>query len=221
MNDSDITISREVGLGPGYIVLDGDPASPLSGKKRIFGTWISNGLSDRHELKFGTVTHMLILLTLPPLNISAVIASLACVRLTAWPVAWNWRRAVLSADAGLLVPVLLLATSVLFFCYMELYCNFVIAISTNYCNFVFLSVRFAIWSFDHKVEINLTWLTNRQQCSFRPACVRCNVTGVRCTFWIFLQEKHLRVNEQWQQMKNIMMKTAENICGKSKRSCRH
>ena len=33
-----------------------------------------------------------------------VIASLACVRLTGWPsVAWNWRRAVLSADAGLLV----------------------------------------------------------------------------------------------------------------------
>jgi len=30
-------------------------------------------------------------------------ASLACVRLTGWPVAWNWRRAVLSADAGLLV----------------------------------------------------------------------------------------------------------------------
>jgi len=34
-----------------------------------------------------------------------VIASLACVRLTRWPVAWNWRRAVLSADAGLLVIV--------------------------------------------------------------------------------------------------------------------
>ena len=32
-----------------------------------------------------------------------VIASLACVRLTGWPVAWNLRRAVLSADAGLLV----------------------------------------------------------------------------------------------------------------------
>jgi len=32
-----------------------------------------------------------------------VIASLACVRLTGWPVAWNWRRAVLSADAGLVV----------------------------------------------------------------------------------------------------------------------
>ena len=32
-----------------------------------------------------------------------VIASLASVRLTGWPVAWNWRRAVLSADAGLLV----------------------------------------------------------------------------------------------------------------------
>jgi len=32
-----------------------------------------------------------------------VIASLACVRFTGWPVAWNWRRAVLSADAGLLV----------------------------------------------------------------------------------------------------------------------
>jgi len=32
-----------------------------------------------------------------------VIAPLACVRLTGWPVAWNWRRAVLSADAGLLV----------------------------------------------------------------------------------------------------------------------
>jgi len=27
------------------------------------------------------------------------------VRLTGWPVAWNWRRAVLSADAGLLVIV--------------------------------------------------------------------------------------------------------------------
>jgi len=34
-----------------------------------------------------------------------VIASLACVRLTGWPVAWNWRRAVLSADAGLLVKI--------------------------------------------------------------------------------------------------------------------
>jgi len=34
-----------------------------------------------------------------------VIASLACVRLTGWPVAWNWRHAVLSADAGLLVFV--------------------------------------------------------------------------------------------------------------------
>ena len=32
-----------------------------------------------------------------------VIASLACVQLTSWPVAWNWRRTVLSADAGLLV----------------------------------------------------------------------------------------------------------------------
>jgi len=32
-----------------------------------------------------------------------VTASLACVRLIGWPVAWNWRRAVLSADAGLLV----------------------------------------------------------------------------------------------------------------------
>jgi len=32
-----------------------------------------------------------------------VIASLAWVQLTGWPVAWNWRRAVLSADAGLLV----------------------------------------------------------------------------------------------------------------------
>jgi len=32
-----------------------------------------------------------------------VIASLACVRLTGWPIAWIWRRAVLSADAGLLV----------------------------------------------------------------------------------------------------------------------
>jgi len=32
-----------------------------------------------------------------------VIASLACVRLTGWPLGWNWRRAVLSADAGLLV----------------------------------------------------------------------------------------------------------------------
>ena len=31
------------------------------------------------------------------------IASLACVRLTGWPVALNWRRAVLSADASLLV----------------------------------------------------------------------------------------------------------------------
>ena len=27
----------------------------------------------------------------------------ACIRLTGWPVARNWRRAVLSADAGLLV----------------------------------------------------------------------------------------------------------------------
>ena len=26
-----------------------------------------------------------------------------CIRLTGWPMAWNWRRAVLSADAGLLV----------------------------------------------------------------------------------------------------------------------
>jgi len=34
-----------------------------------------------------------------------VIASLDCVRLTGWPVAWNWRRAVLSADAGLLVII--------------------------------------------------------------------------------------------------------------------
>ena len=32
-----------------------------------------------------------------------VIASLDCIRLTCWPVAWNWRRAVLSADAGFLV----------------------------------------------------------------------------------------------------------------------
>jgi len=32
-----------------------------------------------------------------------VIASLACVRLSSWPVAWNWRRAVLSADAGLVL----------------------------------------------------------------------------------------------------------------------
>ena len=32
------------------------------------------------------------------------IASLACVRLTGWP-AWNWRHAVLSADAGLLVSI--------------------------------------------------------------------------------------------------------------------
>ena len=31
------------------------------------------------------------------------IASLACVRLTGWPVACNWRRTVLSADAVLLV----------------------------------------------------------------------------------------------------------------------
>jgi len=30
----------------------------------------------------------------------------ACIRLTGWPVAWNWRRAVLSADAGLLVSQL-------------------------------------------------------------------------------------------------------------------
>jgi len=34
-----------------------------------------------------------------------VIASLASVRLTGWPVAWKWRRAFLSADAGLLVLV--------------------------------------------------------------------------------------------------------------------
>jgi len=34
-----------------------------------------------------------------------VIASLACVQLTGWPVAWNWRRAVLSVDAGLLVII--------------------------------------------------------------------------------------------------------------------
>jgi len=33
----------------------------------------------------------------------APLASLACVRLTGWPVYWNWRRAVLSADADLLV----------------------------------------------------------------------------------------------------------------------
>ena len=32
-----------------------------------------------------------------------IIVSLACVRLSGWPVAWNWRRAVLSVDAGLLV----------------------------------------------------------------------------------------------------------------------
>jgi len=32
-----------------------------------------------------------------------IIASLACVRLTGWPVVWNWRHAILSADAGLLV----------------------------------------------------------------------------------------------------------------------
>jgi len=31
-----------------------------------------------------------------------VIASLACVRLTGWPVAWNWQHAVLSADAAFL-----------------------------------------------------------------------------------------------------------------------
>ena len=39
-----------------------------------------------------------------------VIASLACVRLTGWPVAWNWRRAVLSADAGPVVKLLTWST---------------------------------------------------------------------------------------------------------------
>jgi len=43
--------------------------------------------------------------TLPQRGSRDVIASLACVRLTGWPVAWNWRRAVLSADAGLLVTL--------------------------------------------------------------------------------------------------------------------
>jgi len=41
--------------------------------------------------------------TSPQRSSRDVIASLASVRLTAWPVAWNWRRAVLSADAGFLV----------------------------------------------------------------------------------------------------------------------
>jgi len=50
-----------------------------------------------------------------------VIASLACVRLTGWPVAWNWRCAVLSVDAGLLVSTLnLLRIFVLCNCVIKL-----------------------------------------------------------------------------------------------------
>ena len=57
----------KVGLGPGHIVLDGTQLPPFSGKTPIF----SNGLTDRHELKFGTVAHSpLTLLTLPPHNVS-------------------------------------------------------------------------------------------------------------------------------------------------------
>jgi len=41
-------LGTEVGLGSGEIVLDGDPA-PL---------YLSNSLTDRDELKFGTVTHI-------------------------------------------------------------------------------------------------------------------------------------------------------------------
>jgi len=39
------------------------------------------------------------------LHSAAVVTSLARVWLTGWPVAWNWRRAVLPADAGLLVAI--------------------------------------------------------------------------------------------------------------------
>jgi len=33
--------------------------------------------------------------------------------------------------------------------------------------------------------------------------------------------KYLHVNEQWQQMKNIMMETAQVTCGLPKGRCRH
>jgi len=33
--------------------------------------------------------------------------------------------------------------------------------------------------------------------------------------------KYLDVNEYWQQMKNVMMETAQATCGLSKGSCRH
>jgi len=33
--------------------------------------------------------------------------------------------------------------------------------------------------------------------------------------------KYLDVNEHWQQMKNIMMETAQIICGLSKGPCSH
>jgi len=33
--------------------------------------------------------------------------------------------------------------------------------------------------------------------------------------------KYLNVNEHWQQMKNIMMQTAQNISGMLKGPCRH
>ena len=33
--------------------------------------------------------------------------------------------------------------------------------------------------------------------------------------------KYLDLNEQWQQMKNMMTETAQDICGMSKHPCRH
>jgi len=55
-------LGTEVGLGPGNTVLDGDPV-PLFGEDPNFGG--VNGLTDRHELKFGTVTILTVLTFLP------------------------------------------------------------------------------------------------------------------------------------------------------------